>query len=116
MPISQLAEYISQVISARARLAAYLLPNSEEVPEGLDSLPAECLLDFNVISECMKDAGKDIRRLIPLQVTENFQHSINRWTDWNSSDRDHILAISDIHGRIRRCTTLRLPLTSATST
>ena len=81
MPISQLAEYISQVISARARLAAYLLPNSEEVPEGLDSLPAECLLDFNVISECMKDAGKDIRRLIPLQVTENLFSAFNKSMD-----------------------------------
>ena len=72
MNIEPLTEYATQVVTTRSRLAGHLLPNSKEASTANpDAIPPECLLDFNAISECLRDAGKDIRQLISLQVAYN---------------------------------------------
>lgn len=70
MNITQLSEYVTQVVSARAKLAPFLVPEAADVGDAVkgDAIPAECLLDCKIISDCLKDAGKDVSAIIPTQV------------------------------------------------
>jgi hypothetical protein len=70
MNVATLIEYSAQVVAARTGKAPLLLRFHEGAAEELqqDGILAECLLDFNTIADCMKEAGKDIMGMIPLQV------------------------------------------------
>lgn len=64
-------EYSSQIVANRSDIAPQLLI-AGEVSGGnsqLDGIQPECLLDYNTIADCMKEAGKDIMGMIPLQVS-----------------------------------------------
>lgn len=71
MNVSTLVEYSSQVITARSGKAPHLLSAVDATTANiqLDSIPPECLLDYNAIADCMKEAGKDIMGMIPIQVS-----------------------------------------------
>lgn len=71
MSVTTLVEYSSQVVNARSGSAPYLLSFNESSAESIkqDGISPECLLDFNAIADCMKEAGKDIMGMIPLQVS-----------------------------------------------
>jgi hypothetical protein len=70
MNVATLIEYSAQVVAARTAKAPLLLRfnegSAEEFPQ--NGILPECLLDFNTIADCMKEAGKDIMGMIPLQV------------------------------------------------
>ena len=70
MNVATLIEYSAQVVAARTGKAPLLLRFHEGAVEEFqqDGILAECLLDFNTIADCMKEAGKDIMGMIPLQV------------------------------------------------
>lgn len=71
MSVTTLIEYSSKVVTARNGSAPYLLNFNESSAESIqqDSISPECLLDFNTIADCMKEAGRDIMGMIPLQVS-----------------------------------------------
>lgn len=71
MSVSSLVEYTSQVVANRSGKAPHLLSVVETAAGNsqLDGIQAECLLDYNTIADCMKEAGKDIMGMIPLQVS-----------------------------------------------
>lgn len=72
MSVSTLAEYCSKIVTARSSMAPYLL-NYEEANTGNirpDSIQAECLLDHTAIADCVKESGKDIMGMNPLQVSK----------------------------------------------
>lgn len=71
MSVSTLVEYSSQIVANRSDNAPHLL-STVDVGIGngqLDGIQPECLLDYNTIADCMKEAGKDIMGMIPLQVS-----------------------------------------------
>ena len=64
MRIVQLTDYCTQVVASRDRLAPHLLPTGQAQATDVEpEVPAECLLDFNVISDCLKEAGKNISHI-----------------------------------------------------
>lgn len=70
MNISQLLEYCERIVVARESSRPHLLPHfagSSRVDYDEEITP-DCLLDYATISECMKESGKDIMGMIPLQV------------------------------------------------
>lgn len=71
MNVSTLAEYSSRIVAARKSQAPHLLDHSEgnKFNIQIDNVPSECLLDYNTIADCMKEAGKDIMGMIPLQAS-----------------------------------------------
>ena len=71
MNVPTLGDYSSQVVAARSGVAPHLLSPIEATAGNLqlDSIQPECLLDYNAIADCMKEAGKDIMGMIPLQVS-----------------------------------------------
>jgi hypothetical protein len=78
MSVTTLVEYSSRVATARSGSAPYLLSFNESSAESIqqDSISPECLIDFNAIADCMKEAGKDIMGMIPLQVSQSFHQLI----------------------------------------
>ncbi|EFX83306.1 hypothetical protein DAPPUDRAFT_315767 [Daphnia pulex] len=82
MNVATLIEYSAQVVAARTAKAPLLLRfnegSAEEFPQ--DGIPPECLLDFNTIADCMKEAGKDIMGMIPLQGPFNANQRYS-WAD-----------------------------------
>ncbi len=70
MNISQLLEYCERVVAARESSRPHLLhqaAGSGRVDHDEEIAP-DCLLDYATIAECMKESGKDIMGMIPLQV------------------------------------------------
>ena len=70
MNISQLLEYCERVVAARESSRPHLLPQaagSGRVDHD-EEIATDCLLDYATIAECMKESGKDIMGMIPLQV------------------------------------------------
>ncbi|XP_046444487.1 protein EFR3 homolog cmp44E-like isoform X1 [Daphnia pulex] len=82
MNVATLIEYSAQVVAARTAKAPLLLRfnegSAEEFPQ--DGITPECLLDFNTIADCMKEAGKDIMGMIPLQGPFNANQRYS-WAD-----------------------------------
>ncbi len=72
MNVPTLGDYSSQVVTARGGIAPHLLSPVEATAGNvqLDNIQPECLLDYNAIADCMKEAGKDIMGMIPLQVRQ----------------------------------------------
>lgn len=67
--LSQLMEYALQVISARSKHAPHLLDVDSRSKHYDENIQSACLLDYNAISDCLKEAGKDVGKM-PAQVFE----------------------------------------------
>ena len=68
MNVTQLVEYSAKIVASRKSAVPYTVLSTAVHVDSDEPIPEECLLDFNAISECMKESGKDIVGMIPLQV------------------------------------------------
>ena len=68
MNVTQLIEYSAKIVASRKSTVPYTVLSTAVHVDSDQPIPNECLLDFDTISECMKESGKDIVGMIPLQV------------------------------------------------
>ena len=74
MNVPQLLDYSARVVAARTSAVPHLVSGASAKAQQLEDIPAECLLEYSAIAECMKEAGKDIMGMIPLQVRNQQFH------------------------------------------
>lgn len=98
MSVTTLIEYSSKVVTARNGSAPYLLNFNESSAESIqqDSISPECLLDFNAIADCMKEAGRDIMGMIPLQGPFNANQRYS-WADSSVNQPSSFTDLSNIN-------------------
>lgn len=98
MSVTTLIEYSSKVVTARNGSAPYLLNFNESSAESIqqDSISPECLLDFNTIADCMKEAGRDIMGMIPLQGPFNANQRYS-WADSSVNQPSSFTDLSNIN-------------------
>ncbi|XP_057379151.1 protein EFR3 homolog cmp44E-like isoform X3 [Daphnia carinata] len=98
MSVTTLVEYSSKVVTARNGSAPHLLNFNESSAESIqqDSISPECLLDFNTIADCMKEAGKDIMGMIPLQGPFNANQRYS-WADSSVNQPSSFTDLSNIN-------------------
>lgn len=68
MNVTQLVEYSAKIVACRTSAVPLIVAGTIVQVNGDEPIPPEFLLDFNTIAECMKESGKDIVGMIPLQV------------------------------------------------
>lgn len=114
MNVTQLVEYSARIVASRKNTVPYTVLSTAVHVDSDQPIPEECLLDFNAISECMKESGKDIVGMIPLQVFDIlFNQLVSRCQVplfAYEHFRDHSILISATLGLILLLINSRLPL------